>query len=118
MRPSLLVKSRIDNQQGEAMQALGGLAVATVAIVLMTSAASANDRATRTAVGAVAGAVVAGPVGLVGGGLIGYFAGREISCDLGIERCRRYARYRRSGYAPAGAPLPAERGERFRGPGD
>jgi len=99
-----------------------GLAVAAIALVPMTTSASANNRATRTAVGAVAGAVVAGPVGLVGGGLIGYFAGRQISCDLGIERCRRYARYRRSGYAPAyapaSAPRPAERSERFRGPGD
>ena len=99
------------------MRALG-LAAAAAAVVLMTTAASANNRATRTAVGAVAGAVVAGPVGLVGGGLIGYFAGRQISCDLGIERCRRYARYRRSGYAPASAPPPAERREHFRGPGD
>jgi hypothetical protein len=102
------------------MRALG-LAVAGAAVVLMTTGASANDRATRTAVGAVAGAVVAGPVGLVGGGLIGYFAGRQISCDLGIERCRRYVRYRRSSYAPDGAPRRVERaepGERFRGPGD
>jgi hypothetical protein len=100
------------------MRALGGVAIAAITVVLTTSSASANDRATRTAVGAVAGAVVAGPVGLVGGGLIGYFAGRQISCDLGIERCRRYVRYRRSSYATAPAPRPAERGEHFRGPGD
>jgi hypothetical protein len=100
------------------MRAFGGLALMAVAVILMTSGASANDRATRTAVGAVAGAVVAGPVGLVGGGLIGYFAGHQISCDLGVERCYRHVRYRRSGYSAANAPRRAEPREHFRGPGD
>ena len=100
------------------MRALGGLAITAVAVVLMTSAASAHDRVTHAAVGAVAGAVVAGPFGFIGGGVIGYVAGRQIGCDLGVERCHRHVRYRRSGYSPASVPRRAERGEHIRGPGD
>jgi hypothetical protein len=102
------------------MRAFGGLALAGVAIVLTASGASAHDRVEHAAVGAVAEAVVAGPVGFVGGGLIGYVAGPRIGCDLGLERCHRYrrVRYRRSNYGAAPAPRRVEHHEHFRGPGD
>ena len=100
------------------MRALGGLTFAAIAVVVSTSAASAADRATHAAVGAVAGAIVAGPIGFVGGGLIGYVGGRQIGCDLGVERCYRHRRYHPSGYSPANAPRRVERGEHIRGPGD
>jgi len=60
----------------------------------VTSVADAASRATHTAVGAVAGGLVAGPVGFVGGGVIGYVGGRKIGCDLGLERCHRHRRYK------------------------
>jgi hypothetical protein len=100
------------------MKALRGLAILATAVVVSTTAASANDRVTHAAVGAVAGAVVAGPVGFIGGGVIGYVAGRRIGCDLGVERCYRHARYRRSGYTAANARPSRERSEHVRGPGD
>jgi hypothetical protein len=77
-------------------------ASAAVAVVLLLSpaAARAGERVTDAAVGAVAGAVAAGPVGLIGGGIVGYVAGPQIACDIGVKRCYRHARYRRSGYGP------------------
>ena len=100
------------------MIALRGLTLVAAAVALFPVPASAHDRATHAAVGAVAGAIVAGPIGFIGGGVIGYVAGRQISCDLGVERCYRRARYRHSGYSAANAPRRAERGDHIRGPGD
>ena len=74
------------------MRTLGGVVLVVAAIVASAPDAHAGRRATRTAVGAIVGGLVAGPVGFVGGGAIGYVGGRQISCDLGIERCRRYRR--------------------------
>jgi hypothetical protein len=93
--------------------------VAASVVVLSPGAASAGERVTDAALGAVAGAVVAGPVGLVGGGVIGYVAGPQIACDLGVERCHRRARYRHARYtAPAAAPRSSDRSDHSRGPGD
>ena len=74
------------------MRTLGGVVLVVAAIVASASVAHAGRRATHTAVGAIVGGLVAGPVGFVGGGAIGYVGGRRIACDLGIERCRRYRR--------------------------
>jgi len=71
-----------------------------VALLLAPAAAKAGERVTGAAVGAVAGAVAAGPVGFIGGGIIGYVAGPQIACEIGVKRCYRHARYRRSGYGP------------------
>jgi hypothetical protein len=57
------------------MRALGRLTLVATVISLSPVAASAHDRVTHAAVGAVAGALVAGPVGFLGGGLLGYAAG-------------------------------------------
>jgi hypothetical protein len=101
------------------MRALGGLAIVAIAVVLSPVPAKAQERLTHAAVGAVAGAVAAGPIGFLGGGLIGYVAGPQIGCDLGVERCHRYARYRRSGRgAPDASPRTSDRSDHFRGPGD
>ena len=94
------------------MRALGGLAVVATAVVLSPAVASAQDRLTHAAVGAVAGAVVAGPVGLLGGGLIGYVAGPQIACDLGVERCHRHRRsvhHSSPGPSPGPGPNPSHR---------
>ena len=77
------------------MKSLGRLALVPFAVVATASLAEAASRATHTAVGAVTGGLIAGPVGFVGGGVLGYVGGRKISCDLGIERCKRYRRYHR-----------------------
>lgn len=53
-----------------------------------------------------------------GGGVIGYVAGRQINCDLGVERCYRHVRYRRSGYRAASTQRRTEKREHIRGPGD
>ena len=102
------------------MRALGRLAVVAIAVVLSPVAASAQERLTHAAVGAVAGAVAAGPMtGFIGGELGGYVAGPQIGCDLGVERCHRHARYRRSGRgAPDASPRTSDRSDHFRGPGD
>jgi hypothetical protein len=78
------------------MKALGKITLAAAVVVLSPAAAEAGDRIIDAGVGAVSGAVVAGPVGFVGGGVIGYVAGPEISCGLGIQRCYRHGhRHRR-----------------------
>lgn len=55
------------------------------ALSLVASAASAQERATSAAVGAVSGAVVLGPVGAVAGALIGYTAGPAIAQSWGVR---------------------------------
>ena len=64
-------------------------------IALLPATAGADDRALNTALGAGAGAIVAGPIGLVAGGLIGYTAGKDISRAIGTETPRRRPRQRR-----------------------
>jgi hypothetical protein len=49
-----------------------------VAALALASSAQAQDRAGPAALGALSGAVVLGPVGLVAGAVIGYTAGPEI----------------------------------------
>lgn len=78
------------------MKAVFSAAAIVVAISLTSGAASAGERTTDAAAGALAGAVVAGPVGLVAGGVIGFTAGPKISCHMGIN-CRHRHSSRRVG---------------------
>jgi hypothetical protein len=68
-------------------------ATAAVLLVLPSSAALAQ-RAGDTALGAVAGAIVLGPVGAVAGAFVGYTAGPSISRSWGLEGSRS-SRHRR-----------------------
>ena len=68
-------------------------ATAAMLLVLAPSAALAQ-RAGDAALGAVAGAVVLGPVGAVAGAFVGYTAGPSISRSWGLEGSRS-SRYRR-----------------------
>jgi hypothetical protein len=94
------------------MRALAGLTVIAFAVVVSPVAARAGERVTDAALGAIAGAVAAGPVGLVGGGIIGYAAGPQIACDLGAKRCYRRVRYRHSTHsAPDALPHTTDRSD-------
>jgi hypothetical protein len=69
------------------------IAIASMLAVLSAATAvSAGERLFDGALGAASGAVVAGPPGLVAGGVIGYVAGPRISRGLGFHRHHRYAR--------------------------
>ena len=59
---------------------------------LAPATAGAQDRVGNAALGAVAGAVVFGPVGAVAGAAVGYTAGDGIARDLGLKRHHRPAR--------------------------
>lgn len=96
------------------------LAVIVALIMTVSTAASAGERATGAALGAVSGAVVLGPVGAVAGAFIGYTAGPSISRAWGVRgnssarQPRRTAskntRYRESQAAirdPAATPVAA-----------
>ena len=67
--------------------------IAALLLVLVPSAAMAQ-RAGDAALGAVAGAVVLGPVGAVAGAFVGYTAGPSISRSWGLEGSRS-SRHRR-----------------------
>ena len=76
------------------------MAVAALGLTLAAGQAVAQDRAVNTGLGAVAGALVAGPIGAVAGGAIGYGAGHRISRGLGLSGRKshrnRRARHRRA----------------------
>jgi hypothetical protein len=56
--------------------------VSAFGLSLMVTTAHAGSRMVDGVLGAGAGALVAGPVGLIAGGVIGYSAGPNISCAL------------------------------------
>ena len=60
--------------------------MAVVALACTATQAKAQDRAGPAALGALSGAVVLGPVGLVAGAVIGYTAGPSIGRAWKIER--------------------------------
>jgi hypothetical protein len=70
------------------------IAVSALLLPLTLAPAAAGERLGDGAMGALAGAVVAGPVGLVAGGVIGYAAGPNISERLGINKSRHHRRLR------------------------
>ena len=61
---------------------------------LFSFAASADNRMLDGVLGAGAGALVAGPIGLVAGGVIGYSSGPNISCALRDDCHRRHHGHR------------------------
>jgi hypothetical protein len=67
--------------------------IAALFLLLVPSSALAQ-RAGDTALGALAGAVVLGPVGAVAGAFVGYTAGPSISRSWGLEGSRS-SRHRR-----------------------
>lgn len=69
-----------------------------MALSLASAKAFADDRGLDGVLGAGAGALVFGPVGLVAGGVIGYAAGPKINCGLrgGCGRHRHHYRHQAS----------------------
>ena len=71
----------------------------TVAIAIVTTAllapvaACAGERVLDGALGAASGAIVAGPVGLVAGGVIGFVAGPNIAHGLRLKHHHRFDRH-------------------------
>ncbi len=69
-----------------------------LAASLPATAVMAQERVGDGAMGALAGAVVLGPIGLLAGGVIGYTAGPGIADSWGTRHHRHY--YRRAHYKP------------------
>ena len=83
---AVMRSGRIDmNKSLAIMVAVAGLSCATIS-------AHAQERLGDGAMGALAGAVVAGPVGLVAGGIVGYTAGPAIASSWGMRGHRHYRR--------------------------
>lgn len=72
------------------------IAAALTALFAVPTAVRAQERLGDGALGALAGALVAGPVGLVAGGVVGYTAGPAIASSWGFRGHRHYrhAHYR------------------------
>jgi hypothetical protein len=77
------------------------IAVFTLGLSLMSSAAIAAERTTDAAIGAVSGAVVFGPIGAVAGALVGYSAGPSISHSWSSRRSRTAHQRTRARETPA-----------------
>jgi hypothetical protein len=71
------------------MNRLITMVIVAAGIGFMPVAAGAQERVGDAALGAVSGALVAGPVGLVAGGVVGFTAGPSIARSWGL-RHRHY----------------------------
>src|SRR5262249_59392903 len=88
-------------------------AIVVLALMVSTSAI-AGERTTDTALGAVAGAVVLGPIGAAAGAFIGYTAGPSMSRAWGVRgrsassrQPRRTASNEPAAYRDSQAAMPA-----------
>jgi hypothetical protein len=81
------------------------VAIVALGLSLTSSAAMAAERTTDTALGAVSGAVVLGPIGAVAGALVGYTAGPSISHSWAPRRLRKARQARTSTLRDARAPV-------------
>lgn len=68
------------------------IVAAIAAVFFLPFAAKAQERIGDGALGALAGALVAGPVGLVAGGVVGFTAGPAIASSWGLKGHRHYHR--------------------------
>lgn len=91
------------------------LAIAVVALALMPRLAAAGERPADAALGALSGALVFGPVGLVAGAVVGYTAGPSIS--QGLRRGEPRQARRSSGYEARASVPDAQPAPRDNAPG-
>jgi hypothetical protein len=78
------------------MKTIFAASVIAAGIMLAPATAGAGERVGDAAMGALAGAVVLGPVGAVAGGVIGYTAGPGIGRGLRGHKTRSYRQVRRT----------------------
>ena len=62
------------------------IAIVTISLALMSSAAMAQERTGDAALGALSGALVLGPIGAVAGAIVGYTAGPSIASAWGLRQ--------------------------------
>ena len=74
------------------MTKLWPIFLCALAMTLVPIGAQAQERLVDGAGGALAGVLVAGPIGAVAGGVIGYAAGPNIARGMGLKGHRRYRR--------------------------
>ena len=67
------------------------VAIAAVAVALAATPAGAQERVGDAAMGALAGAVVLGPIGAIAGGVVGYAQGPHIARRMGLKGHHRSA---------------------------
>ena len=80
------------------------IACAVLALALTSSAARAGERVGDAALGALSGALVLGPIGAVGGAVIGYSAGPSIAHSWGLRRSSTNGQARRAASRDTRAP--------------
>jgi hypothetical protein len=85
------------------------IASVALALALMSSAAMAGERVGDAALGALSGALVLGPIGAVGGAVVGYSAGPSIAHSWGLHRSSAPRQARRA--ASRDPRVPAGNGE-------
>ena len=73
------------------MKSIIAAAVVVSGLALASSTAGAGERLNEAALGAGSGLLVAGPVGAVAGGVIGYVAGPYIRRGMGVHHHHRRA---------------------------
>jgi hypothetical protein len=78
------------------MKALFALALVVAGMTVAPAVGSAQERLKDGALGALSGAIVAGPVGAIAGGAVGYVAGPNIARGMGLKG--RHHRYTHSNY--------------------
>ena len=74
------------------------LVTVSLLMVAAPTALTAQERAVDGTLGAVAGAVVLGPVGLVAGAVVGATAGPSIASGWGLRHHHHYRRVRYVGH--------------------
>ena len=84
------------------------IAIVTISLALMSSAAMAQERTGDAALGALSGALVLGPVGAVAGAIVGYTAGPSIASAWGLRQSspRRRSAAEPSANARYSSPAP------------
>jgi hypothetical protein len=82
------------------------IAIAAVGVLAVASPVQAQERAGSAALGALSGALVLGPVGLVAGAVIGYTAGPEIGRTIRGKQATPRAQKARPGKRAARVAAP------------
>src|SRR5262249_13384107 len=96
-RPCAFLGTAVTHARRIDMNKSLAILVTIAGVSCATASAHAQERLGDGAMGALAGALVAGPIGLVAGGIVGYTAGPSIASSWGLRGHRHYrhAHYRR-----------------------